>query len=197
MNTLNFMKNVAIGASLVGGAQLMMAQGGCPINDGSSDYLFASTDPGSYVRIDRMGMPAIATAVISSKDEYNQADPVDDAAGDFVPEIIDNVTFFHSALDDDLSGAGLAPCLVDDCIAQAAPLVLPDTLKIDPAASPGFPNGRRLGDPVMDVTLAVVLLDLAVEGQTALTLAGLPLNPPANDVPFGTVFPYLATPHMP
>ena len=38
--------------------------------------------------------------------------------------------------------------------------VVPDTLKIDLTAAAGFPNGRKLEDPVIDVTLAVVLLDL-------------------------------------
>ena len=45
----------------------------------------------------------------------------------------------------------------------------------------------------MDVTLAVVLLDLGVHDVTLF--AGLPLNPPANDKAFPSTFPYLATPH--
>ncbi|MEZ4652383.1 MAG: DUF4331 family protein [Candidatus Eisenbacteria bacterium] len=70
---------------------------------------------------------------------------------------------------------------------------MPDVLRIDPSQPAGFPNGRGLADPVIDVTLAVVLLDLSVHG--AGTLAGLPLNPPANDVAFASAFPYLAAPH--
>jgi hypothetical protein len=53
-----------------------------------------------------------------------------------------------------------------------------------------FPNGRRLADPVIDVTLAALFLDLTKEPVTRFV--ALPLNPPANDVPFRTVFPYLA-----
>ena len=79
-------------------------------------------------------------------------------------------------------------------MAQAGPLIVPDTLKIDTAVAAGFPNGRKLPDKVIDITLAVILLDLGVGGQTAGTLAGLPLNPPANDKPFGSTFPYLAAP---
>lgn len=159
-------------------------------------FEFADDAVASYVRVDRAGMPAVATAVISSKDDYNQANPSDDAAGTFVAEITAIVTIFHDALDDDLVGLGLTPCAVDDCVAQAAPLVVPDTLKIDPSAPAGFPNGRLLSDPVIDVTLAVVLLDLSVDGQTALTLAGVPVNPPENDIPFLGDFPYLAAPHQ-
>ena len=197
MKTSILFKNMALGFFLVSSSQLLTAQGegGCGGNDGSSDYLFASTDPGDYERVDRMGMPAIATAVITSKDAYNAADPTDDAAGTFVDEIIANVDFFHTALDDDLTGAGLVPCATADCVNFTAPFVVPDTLKIDTSMGAGFPNGRGLTDPVMDVTLALVLLDMTAEGQDPGTLAGLPLNPPANDIPFGTVFPYLATPH--
>ena len=52
---------------------------------------------------------------------------------------------------------------------------------------------ESLQDPVIDVTLAVILLDLTV--HPADTLSGVPLNPPANDVPFGSDFPYLAPAH--
>jgi hypothetical protein len=156
-------------------------------------YAFATDAPSAYDRVDRVGMPAIGTAVITSKDAYNQADPADDANGDFVSEIVANVTALHAALDDDLTGLGITPCAVETCIAQAAPLVVPDTLSIDTTGSAGFPNGRLLADPVIDVTLAVVLLDLSV--HEAGLFAGLPLNPPANDKAFLTSFPYLATPH--
>ncbi len=70
--------------------------------------------------------------------------------------------------------------------------VVPDTLTLNLAAASGFPNGRKLTDPVIDVTLAVIFLDLAKNG--AGTLAGLPLNPPANDVAFRDSFPFLAGP---
>lgn len=159
------------------------------------DYNFSETPAEDLDQVDRMGMPAINTAVIASKDDYNEATPEDDIAGDFVPEIVASVEFLHGALDDDLIGAGLVPCAVDDCVAQAAPLVVPDVLQIDPSADAGFPNGRRPGDAVIDVVLAVVLLDLSEDGQDAGTLAGLPLNPPANDVDFLGEFPFLAAPH--
>ncbi|MES2787932.1 MAG: DUF4331 family protein [Pseudomonadota bacterium] len=72
-------------------------------------------------------------------------------------------------------------------VAQA---VVPDTLTLNLAAASGFPNGRRLPDPVIDVTLAVIFLKLSTNGPG--TLAGLPLNPPANDVAYRSSFPYLA-----
>ena len=70
--------------------------------------------------------------------------------------------------------------------------VIPDTLTLNLSAPSGFPNGRRLQDPVIDVTLAVIFLDLGV--HSAALFAGLPVNPAANDRPFRTSFPYLAAP---
>lgn len=75
-----------------------------------------------------------------------------------------------------------------------ADLVVPDVLTIDPSAAAGFPNGRLLSDPVIDVTLAVLFLDIDANGQSPLSLASLPLNPPTNDVAFRSSFPYLAPP---
>ena len=74
-------------------------------------------------------------------------------------------------------------------VAQA---VIPDTIKLNLNAPSGFPNGRTLTDPVVDVTLAAIFLDLSKNGPG--TLAALPLNPPANDLPFRSTFPYLAPP---
>lgn len=157
------------------------------------EFEFDLSPPEDYAQIDRMGMPAINTAVISSKDDYNEAMPTDDMAGDFVDEIVANLDGLHMALDDDLVGADLVPCLLDDCVAQAAPLVVPDVLTIDLGGDAGFPNGRTPTDPVIDVTLAVILLDLGAPGQDATTLVGL--NPTANDVPLPDDFPYFAPPH--
>ena len=87
---------------------------------------------------------------------------------------------------------------VSKCVTQLIPgtglsvvnAVIPDTLKLDFARPSGFPNGRQLADPVIDITLAVIFLDLSV--HPASTLAGVPVNPPANDLAFRTSFPYLA-----
>lgn len=88
----------------------------------------------------------------------------------------------QACLDQTIPGTGVT-------VAQA---VVPDTLTLDLSAASGFPNGRQLADPVIDVTLAVIFLDLSVNGPA--TLAGLPLNPPTNDVSFRDTFPYLASP---
>ena len=92
---------------------------------------------------------------------------------------------------------------VEPCFTQVMPgtggltlrsLIIPDTLKLDLSRPSGFPNGRDLDDKVIDITLAALFLDFGVTGQSPLTFANLPLNPPANDRPFSTTFPFLAPP---
>ena len=53
----------------------------------------------------------------------------------------------------------------------------------------GFPDGRRLGDDVVDIELRVI--------GGALIGKMLPLGDGVdqNDVPFRTTFPYVAAPH--
>jgi len=162
-------------------------------NGTSGEFVFATDAPSAYARVDRMGMPAVATATITSKDAYNAANPTDDAAGMFVSEISSHVADLHTALDDDLVNLGLTPCDADTCVLTAAPLVVPDVIKVNSTLPAGFPNGRRLSDQVIDITLAVLLLNLNVHSVT--TLADVPVNPPANDRTFLTSFPYLAAPN--
>ncbi len=174
--------------------------GGCGSSSGGAattfdSFVFSTLTPSAYTRVDRMGMPAVNTALIASKDAYNAADPSDDVAGAFVAEILASLNGLHMALDDDLTGVALTPCTAPGdgtgtCVAQGGPLIIPDSINIATGQASGFPNGRRLEDQVIDVTLAVILLDLTV--HTATTLADLPLNPPANDVAFQPTFPYLA-----
>lgn len=73
-----------------------------------------------------------------------------------------------------------------------AAAVVPDVLTLNLAAPSGFPNGRRLADPVVDVTLGIIFLDLTRTG--AGTLAGVPVNPANDGVTLRTTFPYLAAP---
>lgn len=176
------------------------------------------TDPAtSYVRVDRMGMPAVNTAVIignTNKDFYNQLNPSDDGTfpaitSPLVGDVVASIDFLHGALRDDLFGAGLTTCSsppdgtptgydITECINQAGPLVFPDTLKIDPAATAGFPNGRKLMDPAVDVTLAALLLDVDILGlstgpHAATALVGV--SQTGNDVAFGGSFPFVAPAH--
>lgn len=139
---------------------------GCGLGSNHNDeppsavFSFSSEPDTSYVGVDRVGMPAVNTAVITNKDTYNSSMPSEDASGLFVSQIQNNVAAIHAKLDDDVTAAGLMPASTATSMAQAGPLIVPDTLKINTAMAAGFPNGRKLPDPVIDVTLAVILLDL-------------------------------------
>jgi hypothetical protein len=182
---------------------------------GGSGFTFDQTAYGDYVQVERHGAVEAGTvgialaaglgpaypnafdpdgdADIAIRDDYNASNPVEDAASMWVPEIANSVTTLQSVLNDDLLALGLTPADLNDAVAQAGPVIIPDTIKYDPADPVGYPNGRALEDPVVDITIAAALLDLSVHPITLL--ADLPLNPPANDVPFKTTFPYLADPH--
>lgn len=90
---------------------------------------------------------------------------------------------------------------VTPCLDQVVPgtggrtlvdLIVPDTITVDLDAPSVFPNGRRLQDPVIDFTLAMALLDMDVHSPQ--TFINIPINPPTNDRPFRTEFPFLALP---
>ena len=179
-----------------------------------TSFAFRTDAPTAYTRVDRMGMPAVSTALIIDKNAYNDADPSDDVTlGQTLPMFVESdiagaLGTLHEALRDDLAGANLTRCSTGEgasidilpCATQEVAagvsvlsLIVPDTLTVDVTAPAGFPNGRRLADPVMDVTLSIILLDLGVHPATALV--GV-LNPAENDVPFLAEFPYLAYPHV-
>lgn len=86
------------------------------------------------------------------------------------------------------------PCLDQIVVPgrNVASLVVPDVISINLAQPAGFPNGRLLTDPVVDVTLAALFLDLRRHSVT--TFAALPLNPTGNDAVFRTGFPFFAPP---
>jgi hypothetical protein len=182
---------------------------------GPTGFDFRTDDFADYTREDAMGMPAVSTALIPTamKDAYQDATP---DTMPFAGAALMSLGGLHMALRDDLTGLGLTPCStaafdITMCATQpvvtggptVAGLVIPDSLKINIASAAGFPNGRMLPDPVIDVTLAVILLDMTVHTPTTLVTADpdsdgtMGVNPETNDVAYLTDFPYLAAPHAP
>ena len=84
--------------------------------------------------------------------------------------------------------------------ASTASLVIPDTIKVNLTQPAGFPNGRRLQDSVVDITLAVLFLDVNAPGQSPSTFTTVRpggLNPQTNDINGGaflSVFPFALPP---
>ena len=123
------------------------------------------------VQFDRMGRPAINTALIPSelKDAFNAGLPVNDFAefGDTVQASIEGLNGGDTATAEALTA-----------------ILLPDVLTVDLANPAGFLNGRGLADDVIDAELNL-LSNGAVTGDMV----------DANDIPFQNVFPFLAEAH--
>lgn len=77
-----------------------------------TDFNFRSDPASNYMRVDRMGVPAVATVAILSprKNAYNDSSPAADAAGANVPDVLAGYQRFTDALNDDFKGLGLTPC---------------------------------------------------------------------------------------
>jgi hypothetical protein len=91
-----------------------------------------------------------------------------------------------------VAAVDVSPCLNQVVFEgrTVAQLVVPDVLQLDMNQPSGFPNGRGLKDPVVDITLAVLFLDL--KSESAATFANLPLDPSTTGVPEPATFPYLS-----
>lgn len=71
-------------------------------------------------------------------------------------------------------------------------IMIPDMVTLDLSKPDGYPNGRRLSDPVIDIFLSGLFLDQT--RHTPNTLVNIPFNPNNFDQPLRTVFPYYAPP---
>ncbi len=141
---------------------------------------------GRWVNIDRTGVPAVNVALVpfNSKDPYNSASTMDDAAGRFAPGIVATLNFFGT------------PAANIGILASVA-VTRGDILRLNTAtansgtgggnnAGAGFPNGRRLVDDVIDTELQII-------GNNPAFGDGVP----ANDLPFQNAFPFLAPSQQP
>lgn len=173
---------------------------------------------GPLVQVSRLGNPLVNEAVIdlARKDAFNSLEPTGDAAAldrvtdPEVPKLLSAIFNVNSppAPRNDLVTIFLTgiPGLNQPANVRAAEM-LRLNMAIPPSASPsilgvlggdlaGFPNGRRVGDDVLDIVLR------AAAGATPLTPAfnrspnntlGDGVN--RNDVAYLPFFPYLGNPH--
>jgi hypothetical protein len=139
-----------------------------------------------YVNVDRAATPAVNVALIpfGRKDEFNLGLTQDDAAGAFAPDIVATLTRFGT----NATNIGI---LANVAVARGDFLHL-DITKANSGpgggnnAGAGFPNGRRLGDDVIDTIL------FFVANQNPLKD-----NVNSNDVPLRDTFPFFAPPQQP
>ena len=172
---------------------------------------------GKFVQVSRLGNPLVNELVIplGQKDRFNRTQPQNDAAnyGKYVvkPELAHLMNALFNLGVKETGRTDIVTALLTGIkgVTQiSSKPAAADTLKINLGvpASPtqnrfgviagdnaGFPNGRRLGDDVVDIELRVVGGFLLPENQGGKKL---PLGDGVdqNDKPFLSAFPYVAPP---
>lgn len=177
---------------------------------------------GRFVQVSRLGMPLVNEVVIpvGLKDYFNSSRPTQDPAA--LPLVQDpelphllNAVYGLDVPDSDPDTDGIQRAdLISVFLTGVAGLNQPEdgtpsemlrlNMSIEPCSttcSPlgviggdvaGFPNGRRLQDDIIDVSLRVVLGVLLPDHQPIAETIGDGVD--ANDLPFNAEFPYVAYP---
>ncbi|GAA0318558.1 DUF4331 domain-containing protein [Actinoallomurus spadix] len=165
---------------------------------------------GWYTQVSRLGMPLVNEVVIplKDKDRFNASVPWNNARfGRYVtdpelPRLIqkvygipapaaprkDLVQVFLTGVPGLNQPPNVRPAEMLRLNTSIPPAKRPDRLGVLAGDKAGFPNGRRLGDDVVDASLQVV------EGRLLGAKTNLGDGVDANDQAFGTSFPYLALP---
>ena len=178
----------------------------------------AQSHTGNLVQVSRLGNPLVNEVVIdlARKDAFNGLEPTGDAVAlDRVtdpeaPKLMklifnvdsppaprnDLVTIFLTGIPGLNQPAGVRPSEMLRLNMAVPPSANPSNLGVLGGDLAGYPNGRRVGDDVLDITLR------AAAGATPLTPAfnRSPNNTlgdgiDRNDLPYLPFFPYLAIPH--
>ena len=173
--------------------------------------------PGAgWRQVSRLGMPLVNEVVIpvGRKDEWNRSAPKQD--GRFLPYVTepelpqlieaiygipapdtprdDLVAVFLTGIEDLNQPAGVTPSemlRLNMSIPPCEPMSCPDYSRLGVIGGDvaGYPNGRRLADDVIDISLQVV------EGELVGSPNDLNDGVDENDVDFTGSFPYLGLPH--
>jgi hypothetical protein len=172
---------------------------------------------GPYVQVSRLGNPLVNEVIIplGQKDRFNRTQPQNDARnyGRFVlePELarLMNALFNLGVKETDrtdivtalltgipnLTQIGRNPAAADTLKLNLGVTANPNPSRFGLLAGDmaGFPNGRRLGDDVVDIELRVIAGFLLPEDQGGKKIA-LGDGVIQNDKPFRNAFPYVASP---
>ncbi|MBI4580973.1 MAG: DUF4331 domain-containing protein [Planctomycetes bacterium] len=173
----------------------------------------AAINAGPWLQVNRMGNPLFNEVLVplKDKDRYNRTSPVDDetsfATYALNPEVAFLINFVLFA---DPTGQSPIPTVGRSDLHS---IYIPDVLRVATDTEPvrlagqtgfnrlsffggdftnagfpsGWPNGRRLGDDVVDIALTAIASPAGV--------GGVGDNVNANDQVYNQVFPYAATPH--
>jgi Domain of unknown function (DUF4331) len=170
----------------------------------------SQTFSGDFVRVSRLGMPLVNEVVIDAarKDKFNASLPEND--GEYlervtkpvVPKLIeavygikapaeprnDLVSVFLTGVDGLNKPANVTPSEEMRLNMSIPPTANPKRLGVLEGDKAGYPNGRRLSDDVVDITLQVA------EGELVGSPNDLGDGVNVNDKPFLAAFPYVALP---
>ena len=152
-----------------------------------------SDDFGKYIQVSRLGWPLINEVIVplKDKDKYNRSEPKDDVSnfGAYIldPEVpkLLNLVLGVGCPATPNGGRTDIVGLLAPAGTKAADLLRIDIRDGQTNAQSHFPNGRALADDVTDTLLTVAC-------NKPGTAVGDNVN--ANDKPFGTTMPYLASP---
>ncbi len=169
------------------------------------------TSSGTFIQVSRLGMPLVNEVVIpvGQKDKWNGSNPTGD--GQFLsfvtdpelPKLLqlvygiaapatprnDLVQVFLTGVPGLNQPTGVKASEMLRLNTDIAPVAAPARLGVLAGDIQGFPNGRRLTDDVLDISLQVVV---GVLGGVKTSLGD---GVDRNDAAFRTTFPYLAQPH--
>ena len=171
----------------------------------------ASGDPtasGPWIQVNRLGNPLFNEVLVAlkDKDNYNRDQPINDptaykqyALSPELPVLLNTVfgTSFVTTGRTDLAAVYIPDVLRVDTTTGPVPLIGKGGNRLSGLAGDttggkfsGWPNGRRLGDDVVDIALTAV-----ASGPSYSTIFILGDNVNANDQTYNFVFPYAATPN--
>ena len=186
-----------------------------------------NTETGNWVQVSRLGAPLVNEVVVpvGAKDLWNSSNPVDDAQfanGVANPELgvllkalyniavppqgafgtanqrDDLETIFLTGIPGLTKPASGVPTEELRLNVNIAPTAKPNRMGVLGGDNQGYPNGRRLADDVVDISIQAVAgaaYPLFHPGFTPDPLAGkLGDGVDANDAKFRSSFPYLALP---
>jgi hypothetical protein len=165
---------------------------------------------GEYRQVSRLGMPLVNEVVIPlrDKDKFNASSPWKDAqflkyvTNPELPKLIqavygikapaeprnDLVSVFLTGVPGLNQPPNVRPAEMQRLNTSIMPSPAPKRLGVLEGDKAGYPNGRRLTDDVVDISLQVV------EGELVGSPNDLGDGVNANDKPFGKTFPYVALP---
>jgi hypothetical protein len=169
----------------------------------------APLQAGPWIQVNRMGNPLFNEVLVAlrDKDRYNRTEPTADSSF---------ATYARNPEVAVLINAVFGTSFQTTNRSDLAAIYIPDVLRVNTTTDPvrlagsagfsrlgfiggdtttggvsgGWPNGRRLGDDVVDIALTAIA---SGPSYSAITVVGD--NICANDQVYNAVFPYSATPH--